>query len=159
MKAITIWQPYATLIMLGLKKYETRCWGTSFRGPLIIHAAKRWDDDREFDCQRVTSLMHLLGVDTKVFSQEQGEHWLTPMGETLGKALGVVELLDCRPMKDGGDDFENEVGSFGDGRFGWKCGTPRLFEKPIAAQGKQGLWTPEASLEQLAKSLMEGVRS
>lgn len=159
MKAITIWQPYATLIMLGLKQYETRSWGTSYRGPLIIHAAKKWDEDREFDCQRVTSLMNLLEITPEHFTEEQRKHFYEPLGNTLGRALGVVELVDCQPMADGGDDFENEVGSFGDGRFGWKCGTPRLFEKPIAALGKQGLWVAEKSLQQAAKSLIEGLRS
>ena len=159
MRAITIWQPYATLIMLGLKQYETRCWGTSYRGPLIIHAAKRWDDDREFDCQRVTSLMNMLEISPEHFTEEQRRHFYTPLGNTLGKALGVVELVDCQQMSDGGSDFENEVGSFGDGRFGWKCASPRIFSEPISAQGKQGLWTPEASLEQVAKGSLEVVGS
>lgn len=56
-------------------------------------------------------------------------------------------------MDDGGRHFENMVGGFGEGRFGWECERPRIFETPIAAQGKQGLWTPEASLEQAAKRL------
>ena len=45
MKAITLTQPWATLVSLGLKRFETRSWQTSYRGPLAIHAAKgfpRW---------------------------------------------------------------------------------------------------------------------
>lgn len=41
MKAITIWQPWASLIACGAKKYETRPWATSYRGPIAIHAAAR----------------------------------------------------------------------------------------------------------------------
>lgn len=41
MKIITLHQPWASLIALGLKKYETRHWATSYRGALLIHAAKR----------------------------------------------------------------------------------------------------------------------
>ncbi len=41
-KALTIWQPYASLIAAGLKQYETRSWSTRYRGLLAIHAAKRW---------------------------------------------------------------------------------------------------------------------
>jgi hypothetical protein len=39
MKAISLIQPYATLIMLGLKTNETRSWDTKYDGPLVIHAS------------------------------------------------------------------------------------------------------------------------
>ena len=41
MKAITLWQPWASLIAVGAKTIETRGWATNYRGPLAIHAAKR----------------------------------------------------------------------------------------------------------------------
>lgn len=41
MKVITLWQPWASAIALGLKTYETRSWPTKYTGPLAIHAAKR----------------------------------------------------------------------------------------------------------------------
>ena len=41
MKAITIWQPWAFLLAMGAKQYETRSWETAYRGPIAIHAAKR----------------------------------------------------------------------------------------------------------------------
>ena len=41
MKAITIWQPWASLIACGAKKYETRSWPTKYRGPIAIHAAAK----------------------------------------------------------------------------------------------------------------------
>src|SRR6476620_4962366 len=40
MKALTLTQPWATLIASGAKRVETRSWGTSYRGPVAIHAAK-----------------------------------------------------------------------------------------------------------------------
>ena len=40
MKALTLYQPWATLIAIGAKKIETRSWGTNYRGPLAIHAGK-----------------------------------------------------------------------------------------------------------------------
>ena len=40
MKAITICQPYAELIMLGQKRVENRVWRIDYRGPLLIHAGK-----------------------------------------------------------------------------------------------------------------------
>lgn len=40
-KALTLWQPWATLVALGHKRIETRSWATRHRGELWIHAAKR----------------------------------------------------------------------------------------------------------------------
>lgn len=41
MKALTLWQPWASLIAVGDKTIETRSWSTKYRGPLAIHAAAR----------------------------------------------------------------------------------------------------------------------
>lgn len=41
MKTLTLWQPWASLIALGMKRIETRPWTTKYRGPLAIHAGKR----------------------------------------------------------------------------------------------------------------------
>ena len=43
MKAITIKQPYATLIAEGIKEYEFRTWKTKYRGDILIHAGKGID--------------------------------------------------------------------------------------------------------------------
>lgn len=43
MKAITIKQPWATLIAKGYKEYEFRTWKTKYRGDILIHAGKKMD--------------------------------------------------------------------------------------------------------------------
>lgn len=40
MKALSLTQPWASLVAVGAKRIETRSWRTSYRGPLAIHAAK-----------------------------------------------------------------------------------------------------------------------
>jgi len=40
-KAISLWQPWASAMALGFKKNETRHWATKYRGPLLIHAAQK----------------------------------------------------------------------------------------------------------------------
>jgi len=40
MKALTISQPYASLIASGEKWVENRTWATRYRGPLAIHAGR-----------------------------------------------------------------------------------------------------------------------
>ncbi len=43
MKAISIREPWASMIREGIKSIETRTWYTSYRGPLLICASKRPD--------------------------------------------------------------------------------------------------------------------
>jgi hypothetical protein len=40
-KALTIRQPWASLVALGVKTIETRSWSTKYRGPLLIHAGMK----------------------------------------------------------------------------------------------------------------------
>ena len=51
MKAITLWQPWASLIACGAKKYETRSWATRYRGPIAIHAAKKYPANSPYHIQ------------------------------------------------------------------------------------------------------------
>lgn len=39
-KAISLHQPWASLVAMGIKGVETRSWTTRYRGPLAIHASK-----------------------------------------------------------------------------------------------------------------------
>jgi len=47
MKALSIRQPWAWLIVRGFKPVENRDWFTSYRGQLLIHAAKTYDEDTD----------------------------------------------------------------------------------------------------------------
>ncbi len=46
MKALSIKQPWAWLIVSGHKDIENRAWSTSYRGRVLIHAGKRYDGYR-----------------------------------------------------------------------------------------------------------------
>jgi hypothetical protein len=45
MKALTIYQPQASLIAIGAKEFETRSRRISYRGPLAIHAGLKKPSD------------------------------------------------------------------------------------------------------------------
>lgn len=141
MKAITIWQPYATLIALGIKKEETRSWGTSYRGKILIHAAKRWDVDRAIGCQKaIDYLVDTLGV---MFLEK-----LTPAQlrlanmtwqDTLGKGLAVATLSGVQKGHEPPTRGDAEFGLYGPDRFGWRMSNVQAIE-PVSLTGKQGLW-------------------
>ena len=71
MKALSVKQPWASLLATGTKTVECRTWKVSYRGPLLICSSK---GDLEF---------------------EDGDDLLVLPG---GRTLGVVELVDVRPM-------------------------------------------------------------
>jgi hypothetical protein len=151
MKALTIWQPYATLLLLHLKIYETRSWKTNYRGPLLITAAKRFDADRTQDVLRIRKLLmqHFPHYSKLLETSLDVIH----LKHTSGKALGVVQLVSCTSIPDGGNSFENSVGHFGQNRFGWLFENRAFLRTPIACTGKQGLWTPSQSLQNSVKAL------
>lgn len=81
MKAITVWQPWATLLATGQKHNETRSWKTSYRGEILIHAAKT---------DHSGILLHIPMEELKHF-QDAGVVNKLPTGAIIGKA----NLVDC----------------------------------------------------------------
>lgn len=52
MKVLSLTEPFATLILNGDKRIETRCWKTNYRGELYIHASKTKISPKDFnDCE------------------------------------------------------------------------------------------------------------
>lgn len=127
MKALSLWQPWASLIAIGAKQYETRSWGTPYRGPLVIHAAKR---PAEFHREGARLLI------------KAGYKTLDSL--PLGCALCLVELVDCIKMTpaliDSISYTEFGFGDWKEGRYAWKLTNPRPFDKPIPMRGMQGLF-------------------
>ncbi|MCG8694670.1 MAG: ASCH domain-containing protein [Minwuiales bacterium] len=150
MKALTLWQPWATLIALGIKGFETRGWSTRYRGPLAIHAAKRRVDRRQFD----DYLWPVLAGFDYIGEPRPDIPWPLP----TGCVVAVCELVDVIPTEQirviedeaDWDDFgqdrgaispaEHYLGNYEPGRFAWDCRKVRRLRQPIAARGAQGLW-------------------
>ena len=79
MKALSIKQPWADLIIWGFKSIETRTWKTDYRGKLLICPSKTIDRKAMRDFKPLFPEDHQF---------------------LIGKALGVAELVDCTKMKD-----------------------------------------------------------
>lgn len=133
MKALTLWQPYATLIAIEAKRYETRSWATVYRGPLVIHAAKRWTAEEKALCEQPSFCDRLQGVELP-----------------LGAALCVVDLVDVVPIESISRTMlsvdELAFGDYTDGRFAWRLDNVRVFDEPVKCKGFQGLWNFDNSL-------------
>lgn len=65
MKALSILQPWAWLIVNGHKDIENRCWRTTYRGRFLVHAGKSWGPEQRDDVARVREdFPHIVLPDT-----------------------------------------------------------------------------------------------
>lgn len=143
MKVLSIKQPWATLIALGEKKFETRSWATKHRGPIAIHASKKIDKDAcQFSPIAITLNKHGIAL----------IHDLP-----VGKIIATCNLIDCYQVKTDEllwadftngktvDGFEYLFGDYSEGRFAWKLENILSLSVPIEAKGQLSLWTIETS--------------
>lgn len=138
MKALSLWQPHAQAIALGLKPWETRDWSTNYRGPLAIHAAKRrWDDiGRWHEVARAqlreASRLGVFGM----------------LNMPYGAVVCVADLVDCVRTSElrGRIPEEHEFwGDFSDGerglgRYAFHLKNVRLVRPAFAVRGQQGFF-------------------
>lgn len=121
MKALSLTQPWATAIVIGLKTWETRSWPTNFRGDVCIHASKgfpRWA--REFAAKKGIADI------------------------PLGAIVCVANLTACRQTDTVVTELsaaEQEWGDYTDGRFAFKLENIRVLKQPIIAKGSLGFWS------------------
>jgi hypothetical protein len=135
MKALTLWEPWASLIAIGAKRIETRSWATSYRGPLAIHASKK------------------VPSDISDFYEENQLPWdLTRLGFfnitdlPAGMVLATCRLVDVIPttspyLTEVLKTKEANYGDYEPGRFAWILTDITHLEVPVPAIGHQGLWT------------------
>jgi activating signal cointegrator 1 len=161
MKALTLYQPWATLVAIGAKKIETRSWSTKYRGPVAIHASKKFPIEFHGDSKPFRSC--LKGI---LFSDNPSTPWqLIKSNLHLGCIIAVCELVVVVPIDnqiqgyrviDDGYDLNIPIPplepdrSFGDytpGRYAWILENVRMLKEPIPCKGMLGLWTVPMSAE------------
>ena len=131
MKALSLWQPHAQAAALGLKIYETRGWKTDYRGPLVIHAAKKPFRFADYDAgyfMEVCRRLKLAGCPHYALS--------------YGQAVCVVDVVDCVPTESI-DPPMTSWGFWGDftpGRFAFKLENVMKIWPPLKAVGRQGFF-------------------
>lgn len=165
MKAITLTQPWATLVAIGAKKIETRSWATSYRGPLAIHAAKGLKP-----VGNKRGLWELVWHPPfrDVLAEHAGSRHMDDILASLplGAIVAVCELVGCYPttQDDGGNTAyllnsrhgarelmpvwgnERAFGDYSLDRFAWVLRNVRALPEPIPCKGALGLWDYEGTL-------------
>lgn len=142
MKALSLWQPWASALFTPLKRYETRHWPAPswlIGQRIAIHAAKKRDADvRDFweglDDREYTEFAR-IGV--AVFDQ-------LPFGALVGTAVLVkCHRTEALGIQHGCDDYE--WGNHGPGRFAWEFAQHERFEQPVPYVGRQGIFNVETT--------------
>jgi hypothetical protein len=142
MKAISLWQPWASLMAIDAKRNETRSWPTTHRGWIAIHAAKKWDEELEQTC-----------LDDPFRDALQTAGFTAPArlkyGLPVGAIIAVVNLTACVPTHplphDGrygffGRPHEREFGDYSPRRYAWITRDVIRLPEPVPCRGMQGLF-------------------
>jgi hypothetical protein len=92
MKALTVRQPYAQLIALGVKTIETRSWATNYRGPLLIHAGAAAPKEQDIGPWHVWNESgYVWWLDGRKGDPESANYFACP----LGAIVASCKLVDC----------------------------------------------------------------
>lgn len=124
-KALSLTQPWATLVVTGRKRVETRSWrppGALTDHRIAIHASKSMPG----------------------YAREAAiEFGLDPDALVLGAVIGEVTLSGSAPTREVRHTLTAEelwFGDFADGRYAWFVYYPTAYEAPIPARGSLGFW-------------------
>lgn len=128
MKAITIKQPWASLICMGIKDIENRSWPTKIRGRILIHASVK--------PVKYHSALEFFGEDRLIVIKEKiGDVPSLP----LSSIIGSVEIVDC--VSKSHDSIRDSKSIWADSNcWHWVLSNPILFPEPIPVKGKLSFW-------------------
>ena len=112
-------------MVLGWKKNETRHWSTNYRGPLLIHAAKKVVGWPSIEIQNL-----FAGIASQ------------PSDLPRGVLLCQVDLIGCEQINTTNrpEGIELLLGDYTLGRFMWITDNLKTFDNPIPFRGRQGLF-------------------
>ena len=143
MKALTLSQPWATLVAISAKRIETRSWKTEYRGKLAIHAAKGFGKEARF----------LLG-ETPFYETLFENHHIQEKALPLGAIVAICDLVHVVPIDNNPvklytsslgirwhlTEQERSFGDYTPGRYAWLLDNVQKLAPPIPAKGALGLW-------------------
>ena len=141
MKALTIKQPWSTLIVDGIKDIENRTWKTNYRGRILIHASEK-EDLYWFDKCNESQYKNIQNYISSVYTKDEYR-------STFGSIIGSVEITDCvinhpsiwaekthyEQTNESNPDLEDTTII-----YNWVLANPVKFDKPIPMKGKLRLW-------------------
>ncbi len=151
MKAVSIKQPWAQLIALGIKPIENRTWPTKFRGRIYIHASGKpvpfngMDNGMKFTQDQLRDVFKLCPVRDGRYADIMSKY-------PLSAIIGEVDIIDCVLGHESvwaeqravvlrkGIEVEVPV-------YNWVLANAEMYEHPILnVKGALSFWEWEPSL-------------
>ena len=133
MRALTIKQPWASLIMRCHKDIENRDWPTKVRGVIAVHtSAKLEKSEIEDACGLMRGFIPKFSE--RIFTAEVAAR---PDLYPTGCIIGTVELVGCA---------QKSESPWFVGEYGFVLQNPVVFAGPIPCKGKLGFWEVPAEL-------------
>jgi activating signal cointegrator 1 len=142
-KALSLWQPWASLVAIKTKRNETRSWlchRAMIGQRIAVHAAKT-----EKGLAAMSDALRALCGD--VFPWDLVH---LPFGAIVCTAV----IRESIPVADIGALYREEIesGDYSAGRYAWPLWDVRQLSAPIPCKGAQGFWSvPDDVLAQLAR--------
>ncbi|KAK9059045.1 hypothetical protein SSX86_021664 [Deinandra increscens subsp. villosa] len=140
---LTMHQPWASLLVYGIKRIEGRSWPSPLTGRLWIHAAGKVPDPETIKAMEdfYKQLYALDGVTDLKFP----EHY------PVSRLLGCVEVVGCVKCEElaSWEDVPQGVRLEGQTAFCWLCEQPQKLLVPFEMRGNQGVYN-------LEKRILEG---
>jgi hypothetical protein len=128
LKVLSMWEPWASLVAGGYKRFETRSWATSYRGPVVIHATKMVDE----------------AFFANVFTWMALMDYCSPKQLPLGCAIAIVDLMcihEADAVRDKISWRELHFGNYESGRKIWEFQNVRRLPEPVPMRGHQWLFS------------------
>ncbi|WP_324069845.1 MAG: ASCH domain-containing protein [Flavobacterium sp.] len=147
MKALSIKQPWASLIAHGIKDIENRSWKTNFRGRIYIHASGK----------QAGSYDELLNDEQKKEFKEKHDRITLEKQHYFSAIIGEVDIIDCvinHPSIWAEKSEYEQVGPYLTYKndkpiYNWVLANPVLYEKPILnVKGKLSFWEPDIDINE-----------
>lgn len=163
MKVLSLLQPWASLVVLGHKRIETRPRNTSYRGQLLIHASlgkKHWknpDVDELFkDYYNLFAPVSALPLGAIIGSVNITDTCTTNLWlpGNPGEMPGLRITTDTKRKFLCLDKQEYEMGDYSKGRWGYLLEDSLQFKEPIPAKGQLGIWNWGGDLSQPLEKML-----
>ena len=131
MRVLTLKDPWATMIPMQVKKYETRSWYTSYRGSLLIHSSKAFERE-DIEVAMTPPFKRYIAKRYKTLGD-------MPRGCIIGKC-NLVNVIMITSIYFFPPRSELPYGDFSMGRCAWVLEDAEWLPEPIPARGQLGLW-------------------
>jgi len=157
LKALSLTQPWASLVAAKAKRIETRSWHTAHRGEIAIHAAKGFPGYAK-DYARMPKFLKYLR------RNEAGQFYVEDVikGLPLGAIIATAHIDMCLPTESDlrrWRDYQPEptedeyhFGDYSAGRFMWILTNIVALPEPIVCKGALGLWSVPKEIEAKIRS-------